>query len=196
MRALLRVIPILIALASATAQAGNPPPLASLPPPIRDYAAALRPYCEQIGKKEVVANGIYSDSFFGRLDVNADGARDYFIYKCMFGCEGEPYGLQGLGPSCMFGSLLLSSGAGYRSVPVPGQLLSLDRAPRLRVAVYRAHIHAQDCGGTWYCHYVYELRDEWFRLVGPCPAEGCRALLAARREDESRKEVANSGEGR
>ncbi len=46
----------------------------------------------------------------------------------MFGCEGEPYALQGLGPSCMFGSLLLSSGEVYRSVPVPGQLLSLDRA--------------------------------------------------------------------
>ncbi len=30
----------------------------------------------EIGKKEVVANGIYSDSFFGRLDINGDGVRD------------------------------------------------------------------------------------------------------------------------
>lgn len=179
MRALLRVIPIFFALTAATAQAGSPPPLASLPPPVRDYATALKPYCEQIGKKEVVANAIYSDSFFGPLDANADGQRDYIIYKCMFGCDGEPYALQGLGPSCMFGSLLLSSEAGYRSVPVPGQLLSLDRAPQLRVAVYRAHINPQDCGGQWYCNYVYELRDNWFRVVGACPQKGCRALLSA-----------------
>lgn len=194
MRAMLRVITILFGLTAAETQAGTPPRLSDLPPPVRDYAAALKPYCEHIGRHEVVANGIYSDRFFGVLDVNADGRRDYIIYKCMFGCDGEPYALQGLGPDCMFGSLLLSSGAGYRSVPVPGQLAGVDLAPRLRVAVYREHIHPQDCGG-WYCSYVYEMREEWFRLVGPCGPKGCGALLAAPAEESGRQATAVRGGG-
>jgi hypothetical protein len=190
MRALLRVIAILLGLTASLAEAGTPPRLADLPQPIRDYAEALKPYCEQIGKRDVVPNAIYSGSFFGPLDANGDGQRDYIVYKCMFGCDGEPYALQGLGPSCMFGSLLLSSGAGYRSVPVPGQLASLDRAPHLRVAVYRERIHAGDCGSDWYCNYVYELRQDWFRLVGACPPQGCRGLLSARPEDAARQAAA------
>lgn len=183
MRALLRVIPTLLCLAATSGQAESPPSLGSLPSPIRDYAAALKPYCEQIGMKDVVVNRIYSDRFFGPLDVNADGRRDYIVYKCMFGCDGEPYALQGLGPSCMFGSLLLSSEAGYRNVPVPGQLQDLNQKPRLRIAVYRAHVNPQDCGNSWYCNYVYELRQDWFRLVGPCPPNGCRSLLLTHPED-------------
>ena len=193
MRAMLCVIVILVGLPAAIAQAGTARRLTDLPPPIHDYAAALKPYCEQIGRHEVVVNGIYSDRFFGPLDVNADGQRDYIIYKCMFGCDGEPYALQGLGPSCMFGRLLLSSGEGYRSVPVPGQLATLDAAPRLRVAVYREHIHAQDCGGQWYCNYVYELREDWFRLIGACPPKGCGALLSALPKDDGRQAAAPRG---
>lgn len=195
MRAMLCVIAILFGLPAVPAQAGNAPRLADLPAPIHDYAASLKPYCEQIGLSEVVVNAIYSDSFFGPLDVNADGQRDYIVYKCMFGCDGEPYALQGLGPGCMFGSLLLSSGGGYKSVPVPGQLASLERAPYLRVAVYRERIHAGDCGRDWYCNYVYELRDDWFRVVGVCPPKGCRALLAARPGDGGQQASASSGDG-
>lgn len=193
MRAQLRVFAILVGLPAALADAGAPPRVAELPAPIRDYALALKPYCEQIGKREVVVNAIYSDSFFGPLDANGDGRRDYIVYKCMFGCDGDPYALQGLGPGCMFGSLLLSSAAGYRSVPVPGQLASIDRAPQLRIAVYREHIHAGDCGSAWYCNYVYELRQEWFRLVGACPPQGCRALLSARPGEGDRQAAADSG---
>lgn len=195
MRASLRVMTILIGLCGGFAQAGTPPRLADLPQPIHDYAASLKPYCEQIGRHEVIVNGIYSDRFFGALDVNADGRRDYIVYKCMFGCDGEPYALQGLGPSCMFGSLLMSSESGYRSVPVPGQLTHLVQAPQLRVAVYRAHIHAQDCGGQWYCNYVYELREGWFRLVAPCPAKGCEALLASPPGEGGRQASAGWGSG-
>lgn len=183
MRASLRMIHLLFGLIVPSAQGGSPPHLTDLPPPIYDYAVDLKPYCEQIGRREVVVNHIYSDRLFGALDINTDGIRDYFVYKCMFGCDGEPYALQGLGPRCMFGSLLLSSGAEYRNVPVPGQLEDVRLAPRLRVAVYRAHVHAQDCHGQWYCKYVYELRENWFRLVGPCPPAGCRALLSAPTDD-------------
>lgn len=195
MRALLGVLVNLVGLPIVLAQAGTPPRIAGLPPPIRDYAAALKPYCEQIGRHEVVVNRIYSDRFFGALDINADGQRDYIIYKCMFGCDGEPYALRGLGPDCMFGNLLLSSEAGYRSVPVPGQLVGLDRAPRLRLAVYRAHIRNGDCGGAWYCNYVFELRDEWFRLVDVCPPNGCKALLSALSEDDGRQTATAPGGG-
>ena len=187
MRAMLRVIPMLFGLPAAVALAGTPPPLADLPPPILEYAMSLKPYCEQIGRHEVVVNGIYSERFFGTLDVNADGRRDYIVYKCMFGCDGAPYALQGLGPGCMFGRLLLSAEAGYRSVPVPGQLVRLEQSPRLRVAVYREHIHAQDCGDKWYCDYVYELREDWFRLVGPCSPDGCGALLTGLSRDDARQ---------
>lgn len=179
MRAALRVIAMLFALPVATALAWTEPRISDLPPPVREYAVALKPYCEAIGKQEVVVNRIYSDRLFGELDINRDGLRDYIIYKCMFGCDREPYALQGLGPNCMFGSLLLSSADGYRTIPVPGQLLRLETAPHVRVAIYRAHIHEEDCGEAWYCSYVYELRDEWFRLVDVCPESGCEAALAA-----------------
>lgn len=200
MRAALRVIAMLFALPMALAHmslahAWTPPQLYDLPPPVREYAEALKPYCEAIGKSEVVVNGIYSDRLFGELDVNRDGRRDYLIYKCMFGCDGEPYALRGLGPDCMFGSLLLSSGAGHRSVPVPGQLVSLDLSSRLRAAVYRAHIRKGDCGGAWYCNYVFELREEWFRLVDVCPRKGCGVLLSARPENEGRQVLVAPGEG-
>ncbi|MCB1377505.1 MAG: hypothetical protein KDK89_03895 [Alphaproteobacteria bacterium] len=195
MRAALRAIAMFFAFPVHLAMAWTDLQIAELPGPIREYAEALKPYCEVMGKQDVVVNGIYSDRLYGELDVNGDGLRDYIIYKCMFGCDGEPYALQGLGPGCMFGSLLLSSATGYRSVPVPGQLVSLERAPRLRVAVYRAHINAQDCGGQWYCNYVYELRDDWFRVVGPCPLKGCGALLSALPQYDDRQAAAAPGEG-
>lgn len=195
MRALLRVFMILVCLPITLVQAGSPQPIASLPPPVRDYAAALKPYCAQIGREEVVVNRIYSDHLFGLLDVNTDGQRDYIVYKCMFGCNDEPYALQGMGPHCMFGSLLLSSAIGYRSIPVPGQLLGVEKTPRLRVAVHRAHIHPQDCGGHWYCNYVFELRQDWFRLVGPCPPKGCRILLSAIQQDDGRQASTAQAQG-
>lgn len=195
MRAALRVIAMLFALPMPLVLAWTPPQLSDLPPPVREYADALKPYCEVLGRHEVVVNGIYSDRLFGELDINHDGRRDYIIYKCMFGCDGEPYALRGLGPDCMFGSLLLSTGTGHRSVPVPGQLVSLDLSSRLRVAVYRAHIRKGDCGAAWYCNYVFELRDEWFRLVDVCPRKGCGALLSALPEDDGQQVVAAPGEG-
>lgn len=194
MRAALRVITMTYALSAFTALADAGPRVADLPPPVRQYAEALKPYCEAVGKREVVVNGIYSDRLYGELDINRDGQRDYVIYKCMFGCDGEPYALQGLGPQCMFGSLLLSSPGEYKTVPIPGQLSHLEEAPSLRVAVYRARIQKQDCGGAWYCTYVFELRGEWFRLVSVCPKVGCRAILSAlRAEDERRAAGAGGG---
>jgi hypothetical protein len=187
MRATLRVFTILFAFFMSLADAWAGPEIADLPPPIRAYAEALKPYCEVIGKSAVRVNRIYSDRFFGRLDVNTDGHRDYIVYKCMFGCDGEPYAFQGLGPSCMFGSLLLSSEGGYKAIPVPGQLSHFEMAPHPRVVVYRAHIQRDDCGGAWYCTYVFELRDEWFRLVDVCPPAGCGSILAvARLKDQQR----------
>jgi hypothetical protein len=179
MRAILRVIMILLALAIPQASAWTQPQLSELPQPIRDYAEALKPYCEVIGKHSVIANGIYSDRLFGDIDVNRDGLRDYIVYKCMFGCDDEPYALQGLGPQCMFGSLLLSSPEAYRAIPIPGQLSQFEAGDQVRVTVYRAHIQRQDCGGAWYCNYVFELRYDWFRLVDVCPQSGCLALLTA-----------------
>jgi hypothetical protein len=193
MRAALRMIAMLFALPIPLAQAWTEPQIADLPSPVRAYAEALKPYCEVIGKHQVVVNRIYSDSFFGELDINRDGQRDYIIYKCMFGCDGEPYALQGLGPNCMFGSLLLSSTAGYKTVPVPGQLSNLEMAPRLRVAVYRERIEKLDCGGDWYCNYVFELRDEWFRLVDVCPQTGCRAIFSALHLEDERQAAAAEG---
>jgi hypothetical protein len=95
--------------------------------------------------------------------------------------------LQGLGPNCMFGSLLMSSAGSYKTIPVPGQLLRLETAAQLRVAVYRAHVNRQDCGGAWYCNYVYELRDGWFRLIGVCPETGCESVLSGRGPDQEQR---------
>lgn len=187
MRAVWRVITLLFASPVSVALAWTAPPLSDLPPPVGAYAQALKPYCEVIGKREVVVNRLYDDQFFGQLDINHDGLRDYIIYKCMFGCDDEPYALQGLGPACMFGSLLLSSPDGYRPVPVPGQLSQLEVSPRVRVVVYRARIHKDDCGGAWYCSYVFELRSDWFRLVDVCPPRGCRAILSSLHAEDDRK---------
>ena len=191
MRAALRVITTFIGFPIAFAYAEGVPRIADLPPPVREYAEALKPYCEVIGKHAVVVNRIYSDRLYGELDINRDGQRDYIIYKCMFGCDGEPYALQGLGPDCMFGRLLLSSADTYRSVPIPGQISHLEVIPSTRVAVYRERIQKQDCGGAWYCSYVFELRNEWFRLVAVCPEQGCRAILSASGPEEERRAAGN-----
>ena len=53
MRTALRVIIMVVGFPIAFAHAEGVPRIADLPPPVREYAEALKPYCEAIGKQAV-----------------------------------------------------------------------------------------------------------------------------------------------
>jgi hypothetical protein len=167
---------------SSLAPAHSQESLTDLPQPIRSYAEEFAPYCTALGRPGVITNEMYSDSLFGAPDINRDGKRDYFEYKCMFGCEGAPFAFTGLRLSCPFGSLLLSSGGGYHSVSIPGTITRLDFGPPLRIAVTHQRINRADCDNDFVCGYIFELREGRFQLVTPCPSDGCKTLLAGEGE--------------
>ena len=154
--------------------------LTRLPVPVRAYAEQFKPYCEVLGRSTVITNDMYSDKLFGPPDVNHDGMPDFVAYKCMFGCEGAPFAFVALGLPCSFGALLLSSGSGYKSIPIPGTITQLYLGPPVKIAVNRERIYPTDCGTAFYCGYIFVLRDGWFRLEKDCPPEGCSGLLANR----------------
>ena len=154
--------------------------LRDLPGPVRSYAEQFAPYCTALGRPGVIANEMYSDSLFGAPDINHDGEPDYFEYKCMFGCEGAPFAFTGLGLPCPFGSLLLSSGDGYRAISIPGTIKQLDLGPPLKIAVTRPRINRADCDDKFVCDYMFELRQGRFQLITPCPMDGCKMRVSGK----------------
>jgi hypothetical protein len=152
--------------------------LERLPDPVRTYAESLDPYCEARGKKGVTVNEMYSEDPYRVPDVNHDGVRDYFAYKCMFGCDGAPFALMSIGHPCPFGVMLLSGEQGYRSISLPGTITQLDPGPPLRIVVTRQRINKEDCEDPFGCSYIFVLREGRFQLVEPCPADGCRTLVS------------------
>jgi hypothetical protein len=152
--------------------------LERLPDPVRAYAEALTPYCKALGKRGVTVNEMYREDPYGAPDVNHDGVRDYFAYKCMFGCSGAPFALMSIGHPCPFGVLMLSGEQGYTTIALPGTITQLDPGPPLRIVVTRRRINERDCADPFGCSYVFELRQGRFQLTEPCPADGCRALVS------------------
>lgn len=153
------------------------PSLEQLPPPVRAYAQDLAPFCSVIGRHAVVVNEMYAGDLFGAYDINHDGKRDYFVYKCMFGCDGEPFAFVGMGNPCAFGRLLLSSASGYTTIPLPGTINRFEAGRHIRVAVNRQRIHTSDCD-QFQCSYIFEFREGRFQLVRPCPVVGCQIEMS------------------
>lgn len=171
------VVAFLPAIASAAAQDD----LDRLPDPIRAYAEGLEPYCKALGKTGVLPNEMYTEDLYGVPDINHDGMHDYFAYKCMFGCAGAPFALMSIGLPCPFGTLFLSGEQGYRTIALPGTITQLDPGPPLRIVATRQRINKEDCADPFGCSYIFEIREGRFRLVEPCPADGC-GTLASRME--------------
>jgi hypothetical protein len=121
---------------------------------------------------------MYSEDLYGITDVNRDGARDYFVYKCMFGCADSPFALMSVGQPCPFGVMLLSSKMAYRTINLPGTITRLDEGPPLRIAVTRQRINKEDCQDPFGCSYIFELKEGRLQLVQPSPNNGCSTLVS------------------
>ncbi len=151
-----------------------------IPADLSSYVEALDRECQAMDLGHAVANDNYTLANPGADDVNGDGRRDYFMYRCMFGCSRNPDVFMGTGTPCPSGTLLLSDS---RSIFIPGRVTAVAPGRSLRVVVKRPR--ALRLKGN-YCHdpfpqsdpgYVYELRGDGLRLVGPCPPSGCSLVL-------------------
>ena len=103
----------LVALVLAVPPAYSKDPLRELPGPVASYARQLDQECQELGLGQVVVNENYRADNPGPKDVNGDGAPDYVVYKCMFGCSEKPFAFVGIGTPCPWGILLMSRGDQY-----------------------------------------------------------------------------------
>jgi hypothetical protein len=159
-------------------------PMAELPAPVASYAERFDKECRDQGLGHVVLSDNYADRDYGFEDVNADGVRDYFIYKCMFGCSGKPQAFTGLVTPCPFGALLLSGRDGHSEVFIPGMVRRARLGPALLVKLQRPRAlrlvgnFCTDPFADYDPEYVYELKDKRFVLLGMCPQAGAGDCLS------------------
>ena len=155
----------------------------NVPPPLQSFAAELAEECRSGGFGELTLTEHYRDQFPDMPDVNGDGRTDYIAYKCMFGCTAKPNAFEGLATPCAWGNLLLSEGAAYKAVFMPGLLSHIERGPPLRIAVGKPRalqINNNFCLDGYPANsqrQVFELKDGRFHLAGMCPESGCKGLL-------------------
>ncbi len=160
--------------------------LRDLPGPVAYYAEQFDQECRASSLGHVVVNENYSADNPGPSDVNGDGAPDYVIYKCMFGCSEKPFAFVGIGTPCPWGSLLMSDAGQYKKLFLPGKVSSVQAGPPVRISLQRPR-ELRASGN--YCKdpfpdsdplYIYELKAERFQLLGSCPSAGpCEFANAA-----------------
>jgi hypothetical protein len=160
--------------------------LRDLPGPVAHYAEQFDQECRTSDLGHVIVNENYSADNPGPSDVNGDGAPDYVIYKCMFGCSEKPFAFVGIGTPCPWGSLLMSNAGQYTKVFLPGRVSSVQTGPPVRISLQRPR-ELRASGN--YCKdpfpdsdpvYIYELKAERFQLLGSCPSAGpCEFASAA-----------------
>ena len=177
---------VLAALVLTVPPAYSKDPLRELPGPVASYAGQFDQECHELGLGQVVVNENYRADNPGPKDVNGDGVPDYVIYRCMFGCSEKPFAFVGIGTPCPWGSLLLSHGAQYANVFLPGMVSGIQAGPPVRISLQRP---SEQRVGRNYCKdpfpksdpvHVYELKQERFQLVGTCPLRGtCEIARAA-----------------
>jgi hypothetical protein len=159
-------------------------PIVGLPAPVASYAQRFDKECRDAGLDHVVLSDNYADKDYGVQDVNADGARDYFIYKCMFGCSEKPDAFTGRVTPCPFGALLLSHQGGYSEVFIPGMVRRAKLGPSFLVILQRPRAlrlvgnFCKDPFADYDPEYVYELKDKRLVLLGMCPQNGAADCLA------------------
>lgn len=159
--------------------------LRKLPEPVAYYAEQFDQECRASSLGHVVVNENYSADNPGPSDVNGDGAPDYVIYKCMFGCSEKPFAFVGIGTPCPWGSLLMSHAGQYTKVFLPGRVSRVQAGPPVRISLQRPR--ELRLSGN-YCKepfpnsdpiYIYELKEERFQLLGSCPSAGPCGFISA-----------------
>jgi hypothetical protein len=160
--------------------------LRDLPGPVAHYAEQFDQECQTSGLGHVVVNENYSAKNPGPSDVNGDGAPDFVVYKCMFGCDEKPFAFVGIGTPCPWGSLLMSHAGQYTKIFLPGRVSGVQTGPPVRISLQRPR-ELRASGN--YCKdpfprsdpiYIYELKEERFQLLGSCPSSGpCEIASAA-----------------
>lgn len=174
------------------ASASAKDPLAGLPAPVASYAERFDRECRESGWGHVVLSDNYADRDYGLTDANADGERDYFIYKCMFGCSEKPAAFMGLATPCPWGVLLVSHRDGYSEVFLPGMVRHARLGSSLLVSLQRPRAlrlvgnFCKDPFANYDPEYAYELKDSRFVLLGMCPRNSgdCLSAIGSRSELE------------
>jgi hypothetical protein len=153
-------------------------PLAKLPAPVAALAAQFNKECKSGKLGELVATDNFSLADRFTQDLNGDGAPDYFVYKCMFGCSEKPLAFAGIGTPCAWGNLLLSNAGKHEKFFVPGLVTRVHKGPLLRIALQlptSLRLSGNFCRDGFPDSdplVVYELRDRRFQLLGECPNGG------------------------
>jgi hypothetical protein len=160
--------------------------LSDLPGPVAAYAEQFNEDCQARGLGEAIVNENYRAGNPGPADVNGDGAPDYVIYKCMFGCSEKPFAFSGVGTPCPFGTLLLSQAGQYTEVFLPGLISRIEAGPPVWISLQRPsslRIAGNFCRDPFPDSdpvFVYELKEKRFQVVGSCPSDGtCEFASAA-----------------
>lgn len=140
--------------------------------------------CRDSGLGHVVVNENYGDVSRGLEDVNADQRRDYFIYKCMFGCSEKPLAFTGRLTPCPWGSLLLSHAEGYSEVFLPGMVNRIRASSPLMITIQRPRAlrlvgnFCKDPFPNYDPQYAYELKGKRFELLGMCSTKSGQDCLS------------------
>jgi hypothetical protein len=157
-----------------------------LPGLVATYAKQFGQECRTRGLGEAIINENYRAGNPGPADVNGDGAPDYVIYNCMFGCSEKHSAFVGIGTPCPWGNLLMSQAGQSTKIFLPGKISRIEAGPPVCVSLQPPR-ELRVSGN--YCRepfpdsdpvFIYELKKERFQLVGSCPSDGtCEFASAA-----------------
>jgi hypothetical protein len=156
-----------------------------LPPPVLAFAQQFEKECRDYGLGHLIVSENYSSDGRGAVDVNSDGQKDYFVYKCMFGCSQDPFVFTGKSSPCPWGSLLLSKPTGYDQVFLPGRVSRLRAGLPIRISIKRPRAlrlvgnFCKDPQPDYDPEYAYQLKDGRFQLLGTCLPNSTTDCLAS-----------------
>jgi hypothetical protein len=182
MRSLVAAL-LLAGLAGAPALATDQ--MEKLPSLVLAFAQQFEQECRDNRLGHLTVNENYSDDGRGEVDVNADGQKDYLVYKCMFGCSRDPVAFIGKSSPCPWGSLLLSKPGGYDHVFVPGRVARLRAGLPVKISIKRPRAlrmignFCDDPFPNYDPEYVYQLKDGRFQLLGMCSPNSATDCLAS-----------------
>lgn len=154
--------------------------IAGLPSPVAAYASELQRECEKGGEGDLAASDDFGLAAISSFDFNNDGAKDYFVYRCFFGCTRNPSFFLGRGSPCGWGELLLSGAGGPQRIFVPGMLNRVLNVSTAEIVVTRPRglrLIGNYCSLGFADHdpqYVYKLKQGRFQIVGHCGDLNCR----------------------
>ena len=159
--------------------------LEELPSPVLAFAQKFEQECRDTGLGHLVVNENYADDGRSEIDANADGRRDYLVYKCMFGCSENPNAFMGKSSPCPWGSLLLSRKDGYDQIFLPGRVNRMHSGEPVKISITRPRAlrlvgnFCKDPFPDYDPEYVYQLKDGRFQLLGMCAPNGAASCLAS-----------------